>query len=288
MANPRAGRLAAGRARALGLPTRGTTAPNRLRRIDRWLLDAAGPLLRGSADPLVVDLGFGASPVTAVEMYVRLRAVCPRVRVVGLELDADRVAAAADAARPPGLTFARGGFAVPADLGSPVVIRALNVLRQYPEPAVAGAWATMTARLAPGGLLVEGTCDEIGRRACWFGLRATTAAEPAWLAAVARVPAGPTLTLSAHLASLRAPSELAERLPKSLIARNVPGEDIHHLFAALDAAWARAAPRGVFSPRQRWIAAARELRADGWPVRGDARRWRLGELTLDWPPPAPR
>ena len=31
----RAPRLAAGRARALGVPTRGTTNPNRLRRVDR-------------------------------------------------------------------------------------------------------------------------------------------------------------------------------------------------------------------------------------------------------------
>ncbi|SNQ50034.1 conserved hypothetical protein [Frankia canadensis] len=287
MSTSGAGRLAAGRARALGLPTRGTTAPNRLRRIDRWLLDTAGPLLRGCADPLVVDLGFGASAVTTVELYTRLRAVCPRVRVVGLELDPDRVAAALPAARPPGLTFARGGFGLPPELGSPVVIRALNVLRQYPEPAVAGAWATMTGRLAPGGLLVEGTCDEIGRRACWFGLPAGQA-PPGWAAAAGRVPTVPTLTLAAHLASLRAPSELAERLPKSLIARNVPGQGIHRLLGALDDAWARAAPRAVFSPRQRWIAAAGELRAAGWPVRGDARRWRLGELTLDWPPPAPR
>ncbi len=295
MSKPRPPRLAAGRARTLGLPTRGTTAPNRLRRIDRWILDSAGPLLRGSAEPLVVDLGFGASPVTTVELYERLRARCPKVRVVGLELDPERVAAALPAAGPPGLTFARGGFGLPAELGSPVVIRALNVLRQYPEPAIAGAWAAMTARLAPGGLLVEGTCDEIGRRACWFGLPAgQRPPPPGWLAAVGRVPPGPTLTLAAHLPSLRLPSELAERLPKSLIARNVPGQDIHRLLAALDRAWLRAAGRAVFSPRQRWIAAVGELRADGWSVRGDPRRWRLGEVTVDWPvtaaapPPAPR
>jgi hypothetical protein len=287
VSKPRAVRLAAGRARALGLPTRGTTAPNRLRRVDRWVLDAVGPLLRGSADPLVVDLGFGASAVTTVELYERLRPVCPRVRVVGLELHPDRVATALPAARPPGLTFARGGFGLPPGLGRPVLIRALNVLRQYPEPAVAGAWATMTTRLAPGGLLVEGTCDEIGRRACWFGLPAAEDA-PAWLAAAGRVPARPTLTLSAHLPSLRHPSELAERLPKTLIARNVPGQDVHRLLAALDLAWLRAAPRAVFSPRQRWIAAVCELRVEGWPVRGDPRRWRLGEVTLDWPPPEPR
>ncbi|HEX5404107.1 MAG TPA: class I SAM-dependent methyltransferase, partial [Pseudonocardiaceae bacterium] len=38
MSTPRRPRLAAGRARALGLPTRGTTNPNRLRRVDRWLV----------------------------------------------------------------------------------------------------------------------------------------------------------------------------------------------------------------------------------------------------------
>ena len=54
----RAKRYAAGRARALGLATRGTTAPNRLRRVDRWLAAVHGDLLRGAdAPPLVVDLG---------------------------------------------------------------------------------------------------------------------------------------------------------------------------------------------------------------------------------------
>ena len=97
--------MAAGRARALGLPTRGTTNPNRLRRVDRWLLGT--PSVLGVLDlaepddgPLVVDLGFGASPVTTVELHARLRAVRPDVRVVGLELDPDRVASALTAAVP--------------------------------------------------------------------------------------------------------------------------------------------------------------------------------------------
>ncbi|MDQ1653021.1 MAG: hypothetical protein QOI35_2221, partial [Cryptosporangiaceae bacterium] len=87
-------RLAAGRARALGLPTRGTTAPNRLRRVDRWLAgDAAVTrLLRRAADPLVVDLGYGASPVTTVELARWLSRVRADVRVLGLELDPERVA----------------------------------------------------------------------------------------------------------------------------------------------------------------------------------------------------
>ena len=264
----RAPRLAAGRARALGMPTRGTTAPNRLRRVDRWLVAACGPLLRRAADPLVVDLGFGSSPVTTVELHQRLSVIRPDIRVVGLELDPQRVERAADAARPPGLTFARGGFEL-AGL-RPVVVRAMNVLRQYTESDAASAWATMTARLAPGGVLVEGTCDEIGRRACWFAVGDD---------GVAR-----TLSLSAHLPSLGRPSDLAPRLPKALIARNVPGEDIHALLTAFDAAWDRAAPAAPFGPRQRWITAVGLLRADGWPVQGNRRRWRLGELTVAWPP----
>jgi hypothetical protein len=256
-------RLAAGRARALGLPTRGTTAPNRLRRVDRWITGTRAHLLRPAQDapPLVVDLGFGSSPVTTVELASRLRSVAPDVRVVGLEIDAERVTAARAAADPPQLEFRRGGFEL-AGLRA-VLVRAMNVLRQYEESAVAEAWQTMTAT---GAVVIEGTCDEIGRRACWFEI-----ADGAPV----------TLTLSAHLPSLSRPSDLAERLPKSLIARNVPGEPIHALLDDLDAAWAAAAPHSVFGARQRWIAAVTAI-SERWRVQGSVRRWRLGEVTVLW------
>jgi hypothetical protein len=260
-------RYAAGRARALGLATRGTTAPNRLRRVDRWLTAVHGDLLR-TADrpPLVVDLGYGATPVTTVELFSRLRAVRPDVEVVGLEIDPERVAAGLAAARE-GLSFRRGGFELAGM--RPLVVRALNVLRQYEEEPAAQAWSTLLAGLAPGGLLVEGTCDEIGRRAAWVALTTD----------------GPqTLTLAAHLPTLDRPSELAERLPKALIHHNVPGEPVHALLAALDDAWDRAAPQAVFGPRARWVAACDALAWDG----ADVRRARLGELTVPWPTVAPR
>ncbi|CAI7663637.1 unnamed protein product, partial [Penicillium discolor] len=76
----------------LGRPTRGTTGTNRLRRNDRWI--AASPAFRRAPDPLVVDLGFGASGVTAFELAARLRRVRPDAEVRGLELDPDRVATA--------------------------------------------------------------------------------------------------------------------------------------------------------------------------------------------------
>jgi hypothetical protein len=265
----------AGRARLsgpLGSPTRGTTNPNRLRRVDRWLTgtDRARTALLDAADPLVVDLGYGATPVTTVELAGRLAAVRPDVRVLGLELDQERVAAAGSAADPPRLDFRRGGFELAGT--RPVLVRALNVLRQYSEAEVAQAWTTMLGRLAPGGLLVEGTCDELGRRCCWVTLTAD----------------GPvTLTLSCLPADLERPSDLAERLPKSLIHRNVPGEPVHALFTALDRCWASAAPVRTFGPRARWVEAVRLLAADGWPIRDTRRRWRLGELTLDWAAVAP-
>ena len=263
---PRAKRYSAGRARALGLATRGTTAPNRLRRVDRWLTAVHGERLRtADAAPLVVDLGYGASPVTAVELFTRLRAVRPDVTVVGLEIDQERVDAAADAERP-GLSFRRGGFEL-AGL-RPLVVRALNVLRQYERAAALEAWATLRAGLAPGGLLVEGTCDELGRRAAWVALDAE----------------GPrTLTLAAQLATLERPSALAERLPKALIHDNVPGQPVHALLAALDAAWDRSAAYAPFGPRQRWTAACEAL---DWPQAGPVRH-RCGELTVPWATVAP-
>lgn len=260
-------RYAAGRARALGLATRGTTGPNRLRRVDRRLTAVYAGLLRASPEPpLVVDLGYGASPVTAVELHARLRAVRADTEVVGLEIDPDRVAAAKDAERD-GLRFARGGFEL-AGL-RPLVVRAFNVLRQYDEGAAADAWHALLAGLAPGGLLVEGTCDEVGRRAAWVEITA----------------AGPRLlVLAAHLPTLERPGELAERLPKALIHHNVPGEPVHALLNALDRAWDRAAPLAAYGPRQRFVATCEGL---DWTGK-DGRRARLGELSVPWASVAPR
>jgi hypothetical protein len=258
-------RYAAGRARALGLPTRGTTNPNRLRRVDRHLVAVHGALLRTAADPLVVDLGYGEVPVTAVELHARLTAVRTDVTVVGVEIDPERVAAAQGAATE-GLRFVQGGFEL-AGL-RPLVVRCLNVLRQYEEAAAAEAWTTVCAQLQPEGVLLEGTCDEVGRRAAWVTLG----------------PGGPrALTLAAHLATLDRPSSLAERLPKALIHRNVRGEPVHELLRALDGAWDRAAPYAPFGPRQRWVAACEAL---DWPQVGP-RRWREGELTVPWASVAP-
>jgi hypothetical protein len=259
-----------GRLSPVGAPTRGTTNPNRLRRVDRWIASApvTTRLLRSAADPLVVDLGYGASPVTTVELARWLRRVRPDVRVLGLELDPARVAFAQPAAAPPLLEFRRGGFELAGT--RPVLVRAFNVLRQYAEDEVPGAWGLMLDSMPPGGLLVEGTCDEIGRLSTWVLVASS----------------GPvSLTLSMRLAGLEKPSIVAERLPKALIHRNVAGERVHALLSALDACWATAAPHQAFGVRSRWLETVRLLVSRGWPVVGP--RIRPGELTVPWASVAP-
>ncbi|MEU7087678.1 class I SAM-dependent methyltransferase [Streptomyces achromogenes] len=255
--------------RPVGTVTRGTTNPNRLRRMDRWIAATHGAALRRASDPVAVDLGYGAAPWTAVELLARLRTAAPRTRVVGIEIEPARVAAARPYERE-GLVFRHGGFEVPVP-GRPALIRAANVLRQYDEAEVAPVWRQLCARLAPGGLLVEGTCDEIGRRHVWVALG----------------PEGPrTVTFATRLGSLERPSDLAERLPKALIHRNVPGEPVHAFLRDFDRAWAAAAPYASYGARQRWMRAVRDLTAD-WPVTDAPSRWRQGEVTVSWAALAP-
>jgi hypothetical protein len=254
----------------LGLPTRGTTNANRLRRVDRWVLATQLPRLRDSARPLVVDLGYGSSAVTTLELVQRLSPAIERLEVVGLEIDPARVSAVAENRDPPRVDFRVGGFEL-AGL-QPVLVRAFNVLRQYDEDSAARAWATMRAAVGPGGLIMEGTCDEWGRRSAWVALDAE----------------GPlTLTLSARVSDISAPSDLAERLPKALIHHNVPGQPVHEFLRAFDAAWAAAAGLSTFGPRQRWVAAVEALAERGWPMVGSSRRWRHGEVTVRWSAVAP-
>ena len=100
---------------------------------------------------------------------------------------------------------------------------------------------------------MDGTCDELGRVGSWIDVAAS----------------GPLrFTIGLRLAGLEAPSVVAERLPKALIHRNVPGERVHELLMALDAAWVRASPLSVYGPEQRFVAAAEAPEGAGRPGAG--------------------
>jgi len=185
-----------------------------------------------------------------------------------VEIVRERVEAALPYARER-LSFVRGGFNLPLDGRRPVVVRAMNVLRQYDETAAGEAWALLREQLDDDGVLVEGTCDEVGRRAVWVAVDRD----------------GPrTVTFAARVDDLDRPGTLAERLPKALIHHNVPGERVHAFLVAWDRAWLRA---GDVPARQRWADAAAALLDGGWRVARNPARWRLGELTVAWRDVAP-
>ena len=136
-----------------------------------------------------------------------------------------------------GVEFRVGGF----ELNGlhPILVRAFNVLRQYPEEAVASAWQTMQARLAPGGLILDGTCDELGRLGCWVLLDRD----------------GPVgLTLACDARFIERPSDLAERFAESPYHHNIPGQPIHHAARRGGPVVGRRCGQSVFGPRARWRA----------------------------------
>nr|WP_120490942.1 class I SAM-dependent methyltransferase [Corynebacterium lactis] len=249
-----------------GVVTRGTTGFNRLRRSDRWLrynLDAQR-LLWHAENPLAIDIGYGASFTTTVEWARWLRQIRPDIAVTGVEIEPSRVLPPRD-----GVTFELGGFEMAGH--RPHLARAFNVLRQYDAADVDDAWREVASRLADGGLFLEGTCDEIGRRATWVLLDRN----------------GPrTLTLAWDPFGSERPSDIAERLPKVLIHRNVPGEPIHDLLTAADRAWDMAAGWAPHGPRIRWRKALETLAA-GAPVVKQRRKIRDNVLTVPFASVAP-
>jgi hypothetical protein len=270
VAQQKTGGIAPGK--PVGSITRGTTNPNRLRRLDRWLAGPQAWRLKAADDPLVIDLGYGAAPTTAVELHDRLHPVRPDVEVIGIEIEPERVQAAKPLERP-GLSFRQGGFEIPVPGRRAAVVRAFNVLRQYDESEYADAWRLVCSRLSPEGLFIDGTCDEIGRRSTWVALDG----------------GGPlSLSVSLRFGAFELPSDVAERLPKALIHRNIPGERVYEYLRAMDRAWLEAAPLASFGNRQRWLRMCRALRAAGWPVLHGPSRWRLGEITVAWEAVAPR
>lgn len=259
-----------------GQLTRGKTARNRLRRVDTFLLRYDPSLIRCaySTASWVVDLGYGAEPFTALEMAARLRRLNPALPVLGVEIDPERVAAAAsygDART----EFRLGGFNLPVDTtaGETVrIVRAFNVLRQYEEADVADAWWRLGQYVAPGGLMIEGTSDPPGR--VWVAnvLRRTDDDAAPWRPEA--------LVFSTNFRTGFDPAQFQPVLPKNLIHRMMPGEWIYDFFENWKQAARTTAPMQTWGLRPWFAAAAETLRAQGVPV--DPARWwlRHGYLVL--------
>jgi hypothetical protein len=264
-----------------GQPTRGKTTRNRLRRVDNFLLAYDPDLLSrrdGAYDrALFVDLGYGAEPITTLESAVRLRRVNPDLAVLGVEIDPERVAQAQKYAGER-TSFRLGGFNLPLQTwpdGLPEtvrLVRAFNVLRQYDEEAVTGAYDRLFQYILPGGLLVEGTSDPFGS---------------IWVANLVRRPArgafawqAEALVFSTNFRTGFDPAHFQAVLPKTLIHRVVPGEAIYDFFQAWKRATLETNPMQVWGPRQWFGASAQNLAERGYQI--DRRRKWLRAGYLVW------
>ncbi|MFN2165248.1 MAG: methylase, partial [Anaerolineae bacterium] len=213
----------------------------------------------------------------------RLRQINPGLYVLGVEIDPERVAAAqpyADA-----LTFfRRGGFNLPLDTwpdGTPEavrLVRAFNVLRQYDEGAVVGAYERLFQTILPGGLLVEGTSNPFGSL---------------WVANLVRKPLTPdgqraweveAIVLGTNFRTGFDPGQFQAVLPKNQIHRVVPGEPIHHFFQDWKQAALETSALQVWGPRQWFAAAAQRLAERGYHLVLRCKWLRQGWLVWQQPP----
>lgn len=269
--------------RPQGQETRGKTARNRLRRVDNFVMLYDPALLQRTglqqahhdyAQPYFVDLGYGAEPFTTLESAMRFRRLNPTLPVLGVEIDAERVATALPYADP--IThFRLGGFNLPLQPGETVrLVRAFNVLRQYDESAVAEAYAMLAQQLLPGGLLIEGTSDPFGRIWVAHVLRRRSDT-PSWL--------HEATVFSTNFRTGFDPREFQTILPKNLIHRMVPGEPIHTFFQD----WKRATWENMgakaWGVRQWFAATAHRLTSYGYAI--DTRRRWLNRGYLLWQRP---
>lgn len=260
-----------------GQVTRGKTARNRLRQVDNFfLMYDPGLLTRCDGDfarALFVDLGYGAEAVTTLETASRLRRLNPRLGILGIEIEPERVARALPFADE-NIFFRLGGFNMPLLPGERVrAIRAFNVLRQYEEADVLPSWRQMAHGVLPGGLLLEGTSNPFGSILSANVLRRVDDDSSLWRQEA--------LIFYTNFRLGFDPVEFQTILPKNYIHRIVAGEPIYDFFEAWKASIAESAPLRTFGLRSWFAASAEGLLRRGYRVRTQKRWLNRGWLVWD-------
>ncbi len=257
----------------MGLPTRGKTASNRLRRVDNFILLYEPALLTRTdglfADSFFVDLGYGFDPRTTLESAARFRRVNPNLPILGIEIDKERVEAAQPFADR--IThFRLGGFNLPLQGNEQVrLIRAFNVLRQYEEKDFAPAYETLAKYVLPGGLMIEGTSNPFGS---------------IWAANLVRKESiGWKFEALVFSTSFRMGFDITDFqavLPKNYIHHVAEGEEIYEFFEAWKRSAAETSSAKAFGLRQWFAASVESLAAKGYRI--DLRKKWLGKGWLVW------
>jgi hypothetical protein len=258
----------------VGLPTRGKTASNRLRRVDNFVLLYESSLLTRTdglfAASLFVDLGYGFDARTTLESAARFRRLNPRLPILGVEIDKERVEAALPFADD--RTFFRlGGFNLPLQKGEQVrLIRAFNVLRQYEEKDFAPAYETLASYVLPDGLMIEGTSTPFGQ--LWSANLARKNDSGAW--------DFEALVFSTNFRTGFDVEEFQTILPKNYIHHMQAGEPIHDFFEAWKRSAAESVGAKVYGLRQWFGATAEKLSTRGYKI--DLHRKWLSKGWLIW------
>jgi hypothetical protein len=249
-----------------GQPTRGKTASNRLRRVDNFILLYEPSLLTRTdglfVDALFVDLGYGSDARTTLESATRFRLVNPDLKILGVEIEKERVEAALPHADEK--TFFRlGGFNLPLKTGERVrLIRAFNVLRQYEEKDFVPAYERLAQYVLPHGLMIEGTSMPYGQ--IWAANLARKLESGKWDMEA--------LVFSTNFRMEVEIDEFQTILPKNFIHRVVPGEPIHDFFKAWQRSAAETAAMKTYGPKQWFIAAGERLAEQGYAI-ASQRKW---------------
>lgn len=256
-----------------GQATRGKTADNRLRRVDNFILLYEPSLLTRTtllAESLFVDLGYGFDARTTLESAVRFRRVNPDLKILGVEIDKERVEAALPFADEK--TFFRlGGFNLPLQPGEIVrLIRAFNVLRQYEEKDFAPAYERLAEYVLPGGLMIEGTSTPFG--GVWAANLARRVESGQW--------SFEALVFSTNFHAGFDVEEFQTILPKNYIHRVVAGEPIYDFFEAWKRSAAETSHAKVFGLKQWFSASVESLARKGFDV--DCHKKWLSKGYLIW------
>jgi SAM-dependent methyltransferase len=243
-----------------GIPTRGKTASNRLRRVDNFiLLYEPGLFTRTDSlftDSIFVDLGYGFAARTTLESASRFRRLNPDLKILGVEIDKERVENALPFADEK--TFFRlGGFNLPLRDGEQVrLIRAFNVLRQYEEKDFAPAYERLAQYVLPGGLMIEGTSMPYGQ--IWTANVARRLESGQW-----KIEA---LVFSTNFRLGFDVQEFQTVLPKNLIHHMIDGEPIYEYFEAWKASAAETSAIKTFGARQWFVHTAEALAKRGYKL----------------------
>ncbi|MBI5955299.1 MAG: methylase [Chloroflexi bacterium] len=247
----------------MGLPTRGKTAANRLRRVDNFILLYEPSLLTRTTDSFrdafFVDLGYGFDARTTLESAARFRRINPTLPILGVEIDKERVEAALPHADE--ITHFRvGGFNLPLRAGESVrLVRAFNVLRQYEEKDFAPAYETLARHVLPGGLMIEGTSNPYG--SLWVAnlVRKTLESDSSSWKMEALV-FSTNFRMGFDIADFQAV------LPKNHIHHVVKGEAIYDFFEAWKSSVAETSSTKTFGLRQWFAASVENLAAKGYKI----------------------